>query len=62
VDALKPRRPEPRLEMVRLVHPPGSGKHVHVLGHGAEAAPAVVEVLRELGLLARVREAESVAR
>ena len=42
-------RAESRLEMVRLKLPPGSGKQVEVLGHGAEAAPAVVEVLRELG-------------
>jgi electron transfer flavoprotein beta subunit len=46
-----PARPDPRLEMVRLVLPPGSGKQAEVLGHGAEAAPAVVGVLRELGLL-----------
>jgi hypothetical protein len=44
--------------MVRLVHPPGSGKQVQVLGHGADAVPAVVEVLGELGLLRR----EAVAR
>jgi electron transfer flavoprotein beta subunit len=44
-------RPEPRLEMVRLALPPDSGKQVEVLGRGAEAAPAVVEKLSELGLL-----------
>ena len=49
--ATTPGRPESRLEMVRLRLPPGSGKQVEVLGHGAEAAPAVVEVLRELGLV-----------
>jgi hypothetical protein len=37
--------------MVRMVLPPGSGKQVEVLGGGPEAAPAVVEVLRELGLV-----------
>jgi electron transfer flavoprotein beta subunit len=46
-----PARPEPRLEMVRLVLPPDSGKQVHVLGNGPEAAPAVVEVLAEIGVL-----------
>jgi electron transfer flavoprotein beta subunit len=51
VGSSSPTRPEPRLEMVRLVLPPGSGKQVQVLGHGPEAAPAVVEVLRELGLV-----------
>ena len=39
------------LEMVRLVLPPGSGKQVEVLGNGPEAAPAVVGVLSELGVL-----------
>jgi hypothetical protein len=38
--------------MVRLKLPPGSGKQVQVLGQGAEAAPAVVEVLAEIGVLA----------
>jgi electron transfer flavoprotein beta subunit len=51
VEVSSPVRPEPRLEMVRLHLPPGSGKQVRVLGHGPEAAPAVVEVLRELGLV-----------
>jgi electron transfer flavoprotein beta subunit len=37
--------------MVRLVLPPGSGKQVQVLGNGPEAAPAVVEILTELGLV-----------
>ena len=46
-----PGRPGSRLEMVRLRLPPGSGKQVEVLGRGAEAGPAVVEVLRELGLV-----------
>jgi electron transfer flavoprotein beta subunit len=46
-----PARPDPRLEMVRLALPPGSGKQVEVLGRGPEAAPAVVSVLSELGVL-----------
>ncbi len=46
-----PARPQPRLEMVRLVLPPGAGKETEVLGNGAEAAPAVVNVLDQLGLL-----------
>jgi electron transfer flavoprotein beta subunit len=40
-----------RLEKQRLVVPEGEGKQVQVLGHGPDAAPAVVEVLRELGLV-----------
>jgi electron transfer flavoprotein beta subunit len=47
----EPSRPEPHLEMVRLLLPPGSGKQTEVLGHGPEAAPAVVEVLQQLGLV-----------
>jgi electron transfer flavoprotein beta subunit len=46
-----PARAEPRLEMVRLTLPPGSGKQAEILGDGAGAAPAVVGVLHELGLV-----------
>lgn len=46
-----PARPEPRLEMVRLVVPAGQGRRAEVLGTGPAAAPAVVEVLRKAGLL-----------
>jgi electron transfer flavoprotein beta subunit len=45
-----PERPEPRLEMVRLVVPPGHGKQAEILGNGPDAAPAVVEMMRELGV------------
>jgi electron transfer flavoprotein beta subunit len=51
VAASTPVRPEPRLEMVRLRIPEGSGKQVQVLGRGPDAAPAVVGILRELGLV-----------
>ncbi len=51
LDTSSPERPAPALEMVRLVLPPDSGKQVQVLGRGAEAAPAVVEILSELGVL-----------
>jgi electron transfer flavoprotein beta subunit len=51
VEASNPSRPDARLAMVRLKLPPGSGKQVQVLGRGADAAPAVVEVLQELGLV-----------
>jgi electron transfer flavoprotein beta subunit len=39
------------LRKIRLVLPPEQASHVQVLGHGPEAAPAVVEVLRGLGLV-----------
>ena len=50
VETTRPERPEPRLELLRLVVPPGQGKQAEVLGTGAEAAPAVVEMMRELGV------------
>ncbi|MBV9683097.1 MAG: electron transfer flavoprotein subunit beta/FixA family protein [Solirubrobacterales bacterium] len=43
--------PKSGLEMVCLTLPPGSGKRAEVLGDGAGAAPAVVGVLHELGLV-----------
>ena len=46
-----PARTDPKLEMVKLTLPAGSGKQAEVLGDGAGAAPAVVGVLHELGLL-----------
>jgi electron transfer flavoprotein beta subunit len=42
---------EAKLEMVRLVLPPGTGKKAEILGHGAEAAPGVLARLRDLGLV-----------
>jgi electron transfer flavoprotein beta subunit len=51
VDASTPARDEPKLEMIKLKTPPGSGKQVEVLGNGSEAAPAVVEVLSGLGVI-----------
>ncbi len=51
LQASSPQRRPPRLEMVSLKLPPGSGKQVQILGEGAAAAPAVVGVLRELGLV-----------
>ncbi len=46
-----PLRPEPQLELVRLIVPAGQGRQAEVLGSGAAAAPAVVEVLRKAGVL-----------
>jgi len=51
VDASTPLRPAPRLELVRLVVPEGERKQAEILGEGAAAAPRVVEVLREIGVL-----------
>jgi electron transfer flavoprotein beta subunit len=47
---LEPQRPEPKLEMLRLVVPAGNDKQAEILGEGAAAAPRVVEVMQELGV------------
>jgi electron transfer flavoprotein beta subunit len=46
-----PVRPAQRLEMQRLVVPVTEAKQAQVLGRGAEAAPAVVEILASVGVL-----------
>jgi electron transfer flavoprotein beta subunit len=51
VAASEPARPEARLKLVRLVLPEASGKQVEILGSGADAAPKVVEILQEIGVL-----------
>ncbi|HEY2934979.1 MAG TPA: electron transfer flavoprotein subunit beta/FixA family protein [Gaiellaceae bacterium] len=45
-----PARPDSRLEKLRLVLPPGQGKQAEILGRGAEAAPRVVEVMKQIGV------------
>jgi electron transfer flavoprotein beta subunit len=51
VESSSPPRASARLEMVRLMLPEGSKKEAEILGRGPEAAPVVVEKLRELGLV-----------
>ena len=51
VVTLNPQRPEPRLELVRLAVPPGQGRRAESLGSGPTAAPAIVDVLHQAGLL-----------
>jgi electron transfer flavoprotein beta subunit len=46
-----PTRPDAGVEKVRLVVPEGQGKQTQILGHGPDAAPAVVELLAQAGLL-----------
>jgi len=50
VAASSPARPDARLEKLRLVVPEGQGKEAEILGHGPDAAPAVVEVLQRIGV------------
>jgi electron transfer flavoprotein beta subunit len=47
----QPTRRQAGVEKMRLKLPPGQGKQAEILGHGPEAAPAVVEVLRKAGLV-----------
>ncbi len=46
-----PARPAQRLELRRLVVPETEAKQAQVLGRGADAAPAVVELLASVGVL-----------
>jgi electron transfer flavoprotein beta subunit len=50
VASTTPTRPAPRLAKIRLVHPEGQAKQAQILGEGAAAAPAVVDLLVELGI------------
>jgi len=50
VAASSPARPASRLEKVRLTLPEGASKQAEILGHGPEAAPAVVEMLGRIGV------------
>jgi electron transfer flavoprotein beta subunit len=50
VDAKPVERPASKLEKLRLVVPEGQGKQAEILGHGPDAATAVVEVMQKLGV------------
>jgi electron transfer flavoprotein beta subunit len=50
IERRAPERPAAQLERIRLVVPAGQGKQAEILGRGADAAPAVVDVMRELGV------------
>jgi electron transfer flavoprotein beta subunit len=52
IERIRPEARPSRLEKVRLVVPQEEARRAEVLGAGAAAAPRVVEVLRELGLVA----------
>jgi electron transfer flavoprotein beta subunit len=51
LDATTPARPASRLERTRLVVPEGDSKHADVLGRGSDAAPAVVDLLQQIGVV-----------
>ncbi len=46
-----PTQPPAHLELVRLEVPPGQGRRAEVLGSGAAAAPAVVAMMRKIGVV-----------
>jgi electron transfer flavoprotein beta subunit len=50
VAASTPARPASRLQKLRLVVPAGQGKQAEVVGRGPDAAPAVVDLLKTLGV------------
>jgi len=52
IERIVPQPQRSALETIRLVVPPELETHVEILGGGADAAPRVVEVLRELGFVA----------
>src|SRR5438270_9345695 len=45
-----PARTQARLELERLVVPAGQGRRAELLGSGPSAAPAVVEIMRKVGV------------
>ena len=51
IERLEPQPRTSALETIRLVVPPEQETHVEIIAGGADAAPRVVEVLRELGLV-----------
>jgi electron transfer flavoprotein beta subunit len=53
IERFEPRWEGGGQEKIRLKLPTGQQRKVEVLGSGADAAPRVVEVLRELGVLGR---------
>ena len=51
ISSSTPTRPAQRLEMLRLAVPATEAKQAHILGRGADAAPAVVELLAGVGVI-----------
>ena len=51
IAASEPAKADAKLKLVRLVLPAASGKQVEILGSGTDAAPKVVEILHEIGVL-----------
>ena len=50
LEASQPVRAPSRLELSRLVVPAGEARQAEVLGHGPDAAVAVVDLLEQIGV------------
>ena len=51
IERLNPERPEPKLEKTHLEVPAMKAKQAQVLGNGPDAAPAVVEIFKQIGVI-----------
>lgn len=51
IERRTPDRPESRLEKTRLEVPVTESKQAQVLGNGPEAAPAVIEIFKQIGVI-----------
>ncbi len=51
IERLNPERPEPKLEKTHLEVPVMKSRQAQVLGNGPEAAPAVVEIFKQIGVI-----------
>jgi electron transfer flavoprotein beta subunit len=51
IERIEVRRDAGGLEKQRLIVPQGQGRRVEILGHGPDAAPRAVEVLKGLGVI-----------
>jgi electron transfer flavoprotein beta subunit len=51
IDRVRPNRGPAGLELLRLKLPADQGSGAEILGQGKEAAPRIIEVLQELGVL-----------
>jgi electron transfer flavoprotein beta subunit len=51
IAASEPAKADAKLKLVRLVLPEASTKRVEILGSGPDAAPKVVEILQQIGVM-----------
>jgi electron transfer flavoprotein beta subunit len=51
VVTLNPQRPDQGLELVKLAVPAGQGRRAESLGAGVDAAPAIVDMLQQAGVV-----------